>query len=164
MVAEIFGSLSAFKTMLDMAKALKDMNDAAVRYGAVVELSEKILSAREAQSEALDRIRELEQEMVKFEDWENEKQRYQLQNLDVGAFVYALKETMSRGEPPHWLCTKCYGERKKGFLNHTYGTESGPDLRMHLWTCVSCDAISVRTRQVLTPEFARSPGASDATS
>ena len=42
MVAEVFGSIGAFKAMFDIAKALKDMNDAAIRNGAVIELQEQI--------------------------------------------------------------------------------------------------------------------------
>jgi Mg2+ and Co2+ transporter CorA len=67
MVAEVFAGLSAFKTMFDMAKGLKDINDAAIRNGAVIELQEKILAARESQSAALERIGELEKKVASFE-------------------------------------------------------------------------------------------------
>lgn len=40
-VAETIAGLGAFKSMYDMAKALKDINDATVRNGAVIELQEK---------------------------------------------------------------------------------------------------------------------------
>ncbi len=46
MVSEIFAGLGAFKTMFDIAKGLKDINDAAARNAAVVELQEKILAAQ----------------------------------------------------------------------------------------------------------------------
>ena len=60
MVAEVFAGLGAIKTALDIAKGLKDISDAAARDVAVVELTEKILAAREAQSTLLDRVSELE--------------------------------------------------------------------------------------------------------
>jgi hypothetical protein len=50
MAGEIFAGLSAIKAALDLAKGLKDINDATVRNRAVIELREKILAAREAQS------------------------------------------------------------------------------------------------------------------
>jgi len=50
MVGEVFAGLSAFKAMYDAAKALKDINDAAIRNSAVIELQEKILSAQAAQA------------------------------------------------------------------------------------------------------------------
>jgi hypothetical protein len=53
MVAEVLAGLGAFKTMFDMAKALKDINDAAIRNGAVIELQEQILGAQVAQAALL---------------------------------------------------------------------------------------------------------------
>jgi hypothetical protein len=49
-VTETIAGLSAIKTAFDMTKALKDINDAAIRNAAVIELQEKILSARDAQT------------------------------------------------------------------------------------------------------------------
>jgi hypothetical protein len=49
-VAEAVAGLGIFKSLLDSAKALKDMSDAVARNGAVIELQEKILVAREAQT------------------------------------------------------------------------------------------------------------------
>ena len=56
-VAETIAGLGAFKSMYDMAKAIKDMNDAAVRNAAVIELQEKILAAQSAQAALLERIK-----------------------------------------------------------------------------------------------------------
>ena len=60
MVAEVFAGLSAFKTLFDTARSLKDMNDAVVRSAAVIELQEQILSARAQQIELIERVRELD--------------------------------------------------------------------------------------------------------
>jgi len=51
-VGEVFAGLGALKTAFDIAKGLKDIDDAARRNAAVIELQEKILAAREAQSGA----------------------------------------------------------------------------------------------------------------
>ena len=56
MVGEIYAGLGAFKIMFDTAKALKDMNDAAIRNGAVIELQEQILSAQTQQLTLVDRV------------------------------------------------------------------------------------------------------------
>ena len=50
MVAEVFAGLSAIKTAFDLAKGLKDIDDATRRNAVIIELQEKILSARDAQS------------------------------------------------------------------------------------------------------------------
>ena len=47
MVGEVFAGLSALKTAFDIAKGLKDIDDATRRNAAVIELQEKILLAQE---------------------------------------------------------------------------------------------------------------------
>jgi hypothetical protein len=46
MVGEVIAGLGAFKTMFDIAKSLKDMNDTVNRNAAVAELWEQIISAQ----------------------------------------------------------------------------------------------------------------------
>ena len=64
MVAEVFTGLSAIKTAFDLARGLKDIDDAARRNAAVIELQEKILAARETQSTLLERVSELEKKWL----------------------------------------------------------------------------------------------------
>ncbi len=141
MPSELLAGLSIFKTLYDSAKALKDINDAAVRGAAVVELLEKLLSAREAQQGLLSRISELEKEVARFHTWEAEKQRYELKRIAFGAFAYALKPDAQPSEPPHWLCTQCYGEAKKALLQC-----AGMSGFQYLWQCPRCSA------RILVPE------------
>jgi hypothetical protein len=133
MIGETFAGLGAFKTMYDMAKALKDINDATIRNGAIIELQEKILAAREAQSLLLDRVGELEEKVANFETWEREKQRYELKDLGWGAFAYMLKPGMRDAEPPHWVCTNCYEHNHKATLQCVMVPGKG-----QRWTCPSC--------------------------
>jgi hypothetical protein len=142
MVGELLASVSVFKTMLDMAKGLKDINDDAVRNTAVIELQEKILSAREQQTMLAERIRELEEQVAQFEKWETEKQRYELDSLPPGVHVYTLKEDMAAGEPLHHICQTCYQHAKKSVLNqsetnrgvyHLTCDECGADLKVGHW-------------------------------
>jgi hypothetical protein len=136
MVAEVFAGLGAFKAMYDTAKALKDINDAAVRNSVVIELQEKILSAREAQAALLDRVRDLEKEMASFEAWETEKKRYELKDLGWGALAYMLKPDTRGAEPPHWACTNCYGNRRISIVQYTI--KKGEGMR---YCCPACSAI-----------------------
>jgi hypothetical protein len=89
MAAEVLAGLGAFKTMFDMAKGLKEMNDAAIRNGAVIELQEQILSAQAAQAALIERVRALEAEVASFEKWEADKQKYELKEIRPGVLVYA---------------------------------------------------------------------------
>ena len=67
MASELIAGLGIFKTLFDMTKGLKDMNDAAIRSATAVELLEKILTAREQQAALLERVGELEKEVAGFE-------------------------------------------------------------------------------------------------
>jgi hypothetical protein len=116
MVAEVFAGIGAIKTAFDIAKGLKDIDDATRRNAAVIELQEKILTAREAQSTLLERISELEKKVASFETWESEKQRYELKDVGRGSLAYAVKESMRNAEPPHQICVTCYQHGKKSPL------------------------------------------------
>jgi hypothetical protein len=121
MVGEVFAGLGALKTAFDIAKGLKDIDDATRRNAAVIELQEKILAAREAQSTLLDRVGELEEEVAGFETWDAEKQRYELKQLARGgaAFAYALKANAQPAEPFHCICASCYQKRTKSILQYS---------------------------------------------
>ncbi|KQZ32159.1 hypothetical protein ASD50_13795 [Mesorhizobium sp. Root552] len=133
MFAEAMAGLGTFKTMLDMAKGLKDINDAAVRNTAVIELTEKIIAAQAAQAALIARVGELEKELVRFENWETEKQRYQLEELPPGILVRSLKPGMENGEIPHKICANCYEKGIRSYL-HNRGQSHG----LTHWKCHTC--------------------------
>ena len=135
MVGEVFASLGAFKTMFDMARALKDINDGAIRNGAVIELQEQILGAQVAQAALLERVSHLEAELARFETWDTEKQRYELKEPSSGAFVYSLKSGDT--EQPHWICANCYQQGKKSILQ-SFFTQAMPGRHEHIWNCPAC--------------------------
>ena len=84
MVAEVFAGLSALKCAFDIAKGLKDIDDATRRNAAVIELQEKILSAQQSQSTLVKTIGDLETEVASLKNWETDKARYQLAELAPG--------------------------------------------------------------------------------
>ncbi len=75
------------------------------------------LELQQQLSAAHTEIANLKKEITSFEAWDNQKNRYKLYSPWNGAIVYAITEANSGGEPPHWLCTKCFDERKRAFLN-----------------------------------------------
>jgi rubrerythrin len=132
-VAETFAGLGALKTAFDIAKGLKDIDDTVRRNAAVIELQEKILAAREAQSALLDRVSELEEKVAKFETWNTEKQKYELKDLGGGASAYMLKPDARGAEPPTWVCTNCYEHNHKATLQCIIHPREG-----QIWICPSC--------------------------
>jgi hypothetical protein len=136
MAAEVSPGLGAIKTALDIAKGLKDITDAAARNAAVVELTEKILAAEEAQSALMHQIRELEEEVMHLKDWESDKKRYQLAELAPGIVVLAIKDEMRNGEPFHRLCADCAANGKKAYLQPTAQGEF-----YDTYKCNACGAV-----------------------
>ena len=136
MIGETLGGLSIFKTMFDLAKSIKDSNDAAVRKGATIELQEQILSAQTAQFALVEQVSASKTEIAKFETWDAEKQRYELKALGThGVFAYSMKPSMSEGEPPHEICPDCYQERQKSILQQVTRFPGRSDVRV----CHRCD-------------------------
>ncbi|MER8767302.1 hypothetical protein [Mesorhizobium sp. M0590] len=133
MVGEVFAGIAAFKTMFDLAKALKEMDAANIRNNAVMDLQDRIMTAQTAYATLAGSVSELEAQVRRFETWEAEKQRYQLEELPPGILMYRLKSGMENGEPPHKICANCYNKGVKSLLHNT-GTYNG---RTH-WKCHSC--------------------------
>lgn len=133
MVAEVFAGVSALKTAFDIAKGLKDIDDATRRNAAIIELQEKILSAQSAQSELVETVGELKKRVTELETWETDKQRYELQEIWPGLFCYAVKDSMRGSEPPHRICANCYSSGKKSFLQKPISGEYYDEYRCN--TC-----------------------------
>jgi hypothetical protein len=154
MAGEILAGLSAFKTMYDLAKALKDIDNATSRNAAVIELQEKILAAREAQSALLDRVSELEKEVARFETWESEKKRYKLTDFGGETFAYLLRPEEANGEPSHRICATCYQKNEKSILQFSHRSE-GQDWFM-CYGCGKRQAFGVYVSPVLDDDYGSS--------
>ena len=133
MVGEVFAGLGAIKTAFDIAKGLKDIDDAARRNAAVIVLQEKILTAQQEQMALVERIGELEKQIERFETWEAEKKRYKLTDYGGGTFAYALKPEEAQGEPQHRICAHCYESGHRALLQFLHKSE-GQDY----FDCLRC--------------------------
>lgn len=134
MVAEIYAGISSFKVMLDIAKGLKDLSDASARYAAVIELQEKIFAAQEAQTSLIQKVSDLEKEVVQFKNWDAEKDRYLLTDYGSGTFAFALKPEKANGEPFHRVCANCFNQGRKSLLQHKHTTHD----KRECLICHSC--------------------------
>jgi hypothetical protein len=82
------------------------------------------------------RVSELEKEIVELKNWNHEAERYQLTALCTDITVFALKPGMENDEPPHKLCTACFGKRQKGYLQFGGVIGSGA-----IYKCNLCEQI-----------------------
>jgi hypothetical protein len=142
---KLFAGLGSIKAAFDIAKGLKDINDVTIRNGAIIELQEKILTARAAQSALLERISELETEVASFKTWESEKQRYELKGVGAGSFAYAVKESMRGTEPAHHICAACYEHGHKSILQpkavYPDKTLYCPECKAQIFTGINFSAV-----------------------
>jgi hypothetical protein len=96
MVAEVFAGLGALKTAFDIARGLKDIDDATRRNAAVIELQEKILSAQQSQSRLIDTVSDLEKQIAEMNAWVAEKERYELRAISFRSRTRRLLSILSQ--------------------------------------------------------------------
>jgi negative regulator of replication initiation len=139
----IQGTISGLKTASDIARGFMALKTEAEIQAKVIELQSVILNAQSSalaanadQSATADEIRTLKEKLANAESWNQERGRYALLAVDTGVYAYALRKSSADGEPPHWLCARCFNEGKKTVLQS--GGESqyfGTDYACH--TCKS---------------------------
>ena len=119
-IAAFQAAAASLKVAGDITKSILSLRDEAKIHAKLMELNTAIIDAQSntvsAQASSLaqvSRIRELEDRIVQIENWEREKQRYEVK---PGVLTYALKEGMRAGAPEHQLCAKCYQDGIKSIL------------------------------------------------
>ena len=151
MVAEVYGGIAAFKAALDITKTLKDIDNAARRGVAVIELQEKITTAQSAQASLVEEVDKLKKQVAEFETWDREKQRYKLQQIYTGGFAYVLKTEEGFGEEPHSICVYCYEHRTRSILQRSRNAQGRATMK-----CFACHS-EVRLYTVDEPQGTRPP-------
>lgn len=123
------GSISAAVTSLKMAgeivKGMISLKTTAEVQAKAIELNQQIISAQHAifeanatQSALIQKIGDLEKQIARMGQWEEQKQRYKLTDPWRGAAqVYGVKASCKESEEPHWICTKCYDDGRRSILN-----------------------------------------------
>jgi hypothetical protein len=151
-MSSIAALASSLKITGDMAKAAVGLRDAEAMRSKVIEFQSAILdaqhlvfSANEERTALIDRVGALEKELASMKEWNTGKGQYQLESVDAGKFAYVPKPVVGSTEPPHWLCTHCFENRKKSILQCQ--TEAGRD---NVWICPSC-SMKILISQNITP-------------
>ena len=154
MAGEIAAAIQSVRVVTDIIKANHTLRNFNELVTAVYEVNAKLLTvqsvameAQEKQATLAERIRELEKEMMELKDWDTEKKRYQLTQIALGIFAYALKPGMEQNEPPHYLCTNCFTQKEKSILQ---AEAAGP--QVFAYRCPRCQSkLPVAIRPINTP-------------
>lgn len=135
-------AIAGLKTASDIVIGISKSNTLAQVQAKSFELGQIIVnaqsatfSAQAAQSAMAEEIRALKEEIKRVKAWSKQKKRYKLASPWSGAVVYALKESMASGEPPHWICTCCYENGRKSIFNQIQNKE-----RWFLLVCPVCES------------------------
>lgn len=128
-IGSITSTITGLKTVGDLINGILNAKTSDAVNAAVREINthlfsvqQEMLTAQSEQFAMVEEIRNLKEKIANLEAWDTEKKRYQLEDLwGIGVVAYALKESMSNGEPPHYLCTNCYNDGVKSILNPQKG-------------------------------------------
>src|SRR4030042_6583044 len=136
MIQEISAALTALSVTKDIAKSLIDIKDEAKRNQVIIEfqsslldLQQKLFAANSEHEKLINIKNQIEAELMEYKNWEKEKEKYQLQTLREGLFVYSYKKSGNDPTPDHWLCPYCFDKRKKNII--TKIMEGYPDRECH---------------------------------
>lgn len=98
-------------------------------------LSVTIMELYEKNLELIKEKAELEKKVVNNEQWEKEKTKYKLYELDTEIYVYAYQKSNNNTDPMHYVCKKCMEDGKKSVLDFIHENSDGSK-KYH---CNRCD-------------------------
>jgi hypothetical protein len=156
-------AVTSMKAAGDIAKGLLSLNTMAEVQSTAIELNQQILTAQHqlfvantTQTELASRIRELEAQLLRLQDWDTQKRRYRLAAPFAGCMVYALQKAASDGEPPHYLCASCYQKGEKAILQgrNPIQPKPGQGRAYAHFICPVCDSeATTRWMNIPVPQF-----------
>jgi hypothetical protein len=115
-IMEIKAGYEGAKAALDIAKGVSSLKTETAVNAAIIDIQRHVVEAQQGLSTSLQKIDELEKEIVRLKDWSAEKERYELKDTGSGAVAYALKQSVAGGQPAHYLCADCFENGHKAYL------------------------------------------------
>ena len=114
MYLEINAAIQSLKVVSDCLNANKELTNYNELVAAVSEVSAKLtnansvaLASQEKQSFLSDKVRELEQQITEFENFEAELQKYEPYQFTTGSLAFVQKEGVQGINSRHYLCDNC---------------------------------------------------------
>jgi predicted RNA-binding Zn-ribbon protein involved in translation (DUF1610 family) len=140
MIAEISSLISSTKVAYDVAKGISSLKAEVERNEAIAKILEVLITVQTHALAVQAKTQELEVEkydltkkLMEFEQWAEIEQQYELKEIATGIFVYSYKIVDNPTKPRHWLCPKCYQERKAHIMQLQL---SGAQVKHYL--CPNC--------------------------
>lgn len=142
----IVGLLQVVGGLLKLSTSIQTTSDTALRNAQLLEfqhaligLNSLVATVQQENTSLLNQKNDAEAALKRMENWGDEKRRYKLASPFVGATVFALQRSMSQGEPPHYLCTACFANRKGSIMQGREGKVRKEGGYMNgLYSCPVC--------------------------
>lgn len=138
---EVTSLITSAKTAYDIAKGINSLKTSVERNESISKILETLLSVQtdalmmqEKHQVLLREKDELNNKLKEFEKWSDIETQYELKEIAPSIFVYAFKKTDDSTDPMHWLCTKCYKDRKASILQLARQYKEDKD-----YFCPSCN-------------------------
>jgi len=139
--ADITTALTGIKTLAEFvtlaAKSKKDLDvaqKAAELNAVILGLQAAMFSVNAQNQDLVRRNQELEQAIIEINNWKAIAEHYVLTEVALGVFLYANRKNDGATEPPHWLCTKCYEDKKKSIIQRDSSIRDGT-----YYVCPNCN-------------------------
>jgi hypothetical protein len=120
-LSAIGAALASFNTLKNIAQTMIGLHDTKALQTKVIEFNNaiidtqaKIVLVQEERTALEKRVGDLEKELTYIKAWNPEN--YELKATHGGGLVWSLKPDAQGPETPHQICTKCYEEGKRSFL------------------------------------------------
>ena len=112
--------LSSFSHVNNLIKAIFELKIDSSTIDKVVSIQTEMASVQvgylaliQQNSSLVTEKDDLKKEISNLKDWNKEKERYELKDVDPEVFAYVIKDSAKGTEPVHWLCCHCYNQGKK---------------------------------------------------
>jgi hypothetical protein len=116
MYSEILAAIDGVRSAREVISASKDLRDFNELSATLSKVYADLIAAQKAAAALEKEVGLLKEEVVHLKDFHTQIERYQLKELESGMFVYARKDGMEDGEPPHYLCQKCTSQGQIALL------------------------------------------------
>jgi hypothetical protein len=120
MLPEIGAALSATKSTIEMAKALKNIDNKVERNQIIYDITEKLIEVQQTTLEAQEHLLKLIEEnknlkgtIDDLESSEKDFENYYLNELPAGAKVFTIKADSVGDGPVHHICPDCKTTKKQ---------------------------------------------------
>jgi len=142
MLSEILVALKSLKAASDIADGFSNLKTEAAVNEKVIELQNIILALQNQLFSFQSSYEELNQEkkellssISKMKEWEIEKDKFELTEINLGIFVYTYKQKENSVSDKHWFCANCFDSENKLSV---FQNKKGGNNFYHVYSCPKC--------------------------